>query len=404
MIDVVAEIVIEDYVMVLYGKIDPNTYSMELNCLDRDLKTRQRCKALMSKKFDMMVSDTGAKTFCVYGVDIKSIMTVLAGDSVFKMRAGFDRLVRQEEVNQLYDAVEFSFDGIHQFFPLERFYVSKDMRRYELSKNIEPDISFNMLPNALVKVSSSFDGMIISNEIYDINIKQSKIIRIECKNALIMDNLIDLIKIIKYYFEFITKQELKIRDVCFSNKNFSACGNALLCDEILRQKTIVKPVKENSYRADKVELVKGLVGFATKFAQIKEPFLIWQKTIYNLNASELDRCFWLCQATELLCATNEILYEKSNELKAANQAYPNITNCLNAINEVYQIWELDPKQLKSVKLVRDKITHNNPKKTITQIQINNALDILETFFCSTLEKMMGITGIPHCVLLRELDI
>lgn len=97
---------------------------------------------------------------------------------------------------------------------------------------------------------------------------------------------------------------------------------------------------------------------------------------------------------------NEEIFNKANSLKGKKQQNPNLRNFLNAVNALYGISKtIDQQFFGDVKEVRDKLTHNNPTKQVTERQKKNSYVIIEYFLIKTISKIMGITGIPASLFL-----
>ena len=73
-----------------------------------------------------------------------------------------------------------------------------------------------------------------------------------------------------------------------------------------------------------------------------------------------------------------------------------------AVNNMYVILkDLDVKFFADVKNVRDKLTHNNPKKTVSDLQKENSYRLINLFLIKTMGEVLNIKGVsPEGFFLR----
>lgn len=179
-------------------------------------------------------------------------------------------------------------------------------------------------------------------------------------------------------------------------------SSKLIFDTILQPKTFIKDIKNNPYPESTDALFSGLDGWLRNYDKYFDVIKIWQKSIYNINVAEEDLFIWRCQAFELLCTINTEIYDKAFSLKEEKQAYPNLKNFLMAVNDMYVILkDLDAKFFVDVKNVRDKLTHNNPKKTVSDLQKENSYRLINLFLIKTMGEVLNIKGVsPEGFFLR----
>ena len=146
---------------------------------------------------------------------------------------------------------------------------------------------------------------------------------------------------------------------------------------------------------------KGLNGWLREYEKCSEVINLWQKTIYNNNVLLEDLFLWKCQAFELLCSLYSGIYEKAKSFTGKNQANPNLKNYMSAVSSIYKLCEtLDKKHYKDVKDVRDKLTHNNPMKTISEDQKKNAFSLIDYFLTKTIGVICEIDCISTNLMLK----
>lgn len=219
-------------------------------------------------------------------------------------------------------------------------------------------------------------------------------IRLKCTTQKSIDELLELVDKTKKYFEFVLKQEILLTDIHFCDCETRYRSSKLIYDPILRAKTFVEEIKDRPYPESIDVLVSGLDGWLNNYDKYYDVIKLWQKSIYNINVSHEDLFIWRCQAFELLCTINKEIYDSAYSLRNPKQPYPNLNNFLTATNNLYDFFKgLDVKYFVYVKDVRDKLTHNNPEKTITAAQKENSFSLIEFFLIKTLCKTMSINGV-----------
>ena len=207
---------------------------------------------------------------------------------------------------------------------------------------------------------------------------------------------------IKTFFEFILKQEITICLIEFVNTPTGGYSRGiLLYDTLLYKKTNNNLTALNSYRGSNDDLFNGLIEWIRQYDKYYQVIEIWKKTIYNSHISKEDLFLWRCQAFELLCIINPLIKDKSISLKAKKQANPNLKNFLTAVSDIYKIsTHLDSRYFRDLKDVRDKLTHNNPHKKISEDQKSNSYDLIEHFFVKTFSKVNNIKGMSTALGLK----
>lgn len=403
MIDVLATIKIGDVPLTLFGKIDESKHRIELNYQIISEASMKLSEIIYNPKLDLAVVDTRANQYSVYGCKFTNATTSFSNAGITLLQGVFDRLVKEETLGKQYIAVQFRFKGIEKIFPLERFSTTFETPEDQLSfiKESQQIYQYSMCNGMECLIKSKFTGVTQSDNLFELEVKQYKAVSLTFKEKKCIEELIEIVKVVKKYFEFILKQEISLTSVEFTNEGTGDFRKGqLLFDPLLQPHTFIKELPNNPYRGSAGDLLNGLNGWLDKFNQYSSVIDIWQKTVYNTNVSADDLFIWRCQAFELLCTLNEEIFNKANSLKGKKQQNPNLRNFLNAVNTLYGISKtIDQQFFGDVKEVRDKLTHNNPTKQVTERQRKNSYIIIEYFLIKTISKIMGITGIPVTLFL-----
>lgn len=403
MIDVLVTITIGGKPLTLFGSVDAKECSIFLNYQVINQESIE-LDLLHQAPADIPLLDTKAHQYTVYGCKFLHQSISLAPAGIVRLTGSFTRLVRETHPDKTYRSVRFRFSGMEQLFPYERFVTQFEDNENSLTftkQNIEK--LHHVLHGGIdCVIESEFSGVQSSDHLFELNVTQQKVIKLSFSEKRTIDDLLSIVKVVKQYFEFLLKQEIQLETVVFYDVGDFREGT-LLSDPVLRPKTFVKSIKEKPYRATIEKMFKGLDGWLAGYDKYSGVIALWQKTIYNLNVSEDDLFIWRCQAFELLCTITEDIFVKANSLKGKNQANPNLRNFLNAVKALYGTLNVDSLYFKDIKEVRDKLTHNNPQKSVTDAQKKNAHELINWALVKTLAKIMDIEGIPLMYCLTPPD-
>lgn len=405
MIDIVTNLPYQNQTITLWGKISEIENSIELNCLLENTTIEKFCENIIySQPSSFLVIDTKAKSYVVYDCKFNKSTISFSNSSIITLIGQFSRLTRENEINKKYNCAIWTFQYIEKFFPLEsfntKFKTNGNGFKFEMNQNIIH--KFELIGGIKGEIRSDYSGIVQSTSLYNLSVVQQKVIQLSFPEKVSQARIDEVIIKIKKYFEFIAKQELQIKNIVYIDKNSqNVYSGYLISAPILKTKTMIQKIKDNPYRKDINSLFIGLKKWVELYDYYIPVIEIWQKTIYNLNVSQMDTCMWFCQAFELLCQLNDSIYKESMKLKAISQQFPNLKNYLDATNNLYHIWDgVSSKHFKDVKDVRDKITHNNPGKIVTETQKENARQLIELFFIKTVECILDINGIPLSAMLK----
>ncbi len=401
MLDVLTTITSQGEKITLFGKIDEATHTIELNFHMTSKVADFGREIIYQPKMDFQVVDMGARSYSVYGCKFTKNQLSFSSTAVSVIKGTFERLIEESTLSKKYNTVWFSFDGIEKLFSLESFITQYEENGEITFTKGKKNISEYVLSQELVcTVESVFNGIYQSDKLYNLNITQDKAINLTFQNVLSAEALLQTVEKVKLYFEFILKQELQIRNIRFSNSTDVDRQSKIIYDPILQPHTFIRSVKDDSFRDGEEKLFSGLKKWLELFDKYSEVIRIWQKTIYNTNVSGEDLFIWRCQAYELLCSITKPILDKAITLKERRQANPNLKNFLSATNSIYKFSaNLDPQYYKDLKEVRDKLTHNNPLKVVTDLQKTNSFALIEYFLIKTIGKIMNIEGVPQSLYL-----
>lgn len=407
--DIVTTITVGDTPLTLFGVIQIETHSIELNYQPTSIEGFQLGQQFVQQpqKYVFQVFDMQATAYTVYGCFFHNCRSAFSSSSVTVINGSFDRLIKERRPDQLYNSVLIHFGGIEKFFPLETIQATVPDEfdgSFTYSRSAANNEAYQLINNINCSPISLFEGIVVSDNLTSLELKQQKFLKLIFKEAVSVNIMIEYINKIKLYFEFVVKQEINLDIIRFKYSDNPLSDAELLFDGALHSKTIIRTIQDHPYHMSNEVLFNGLKGWLKEFDAYSDAIKIWKKTIYNTNISEEDVFIWRCQAVELMCTINPIIFPKAEKYKQEKQSSPNIENFLMVANYDLNIGKDCFKDyLRDVKLVRDKLTHNNPKKQITANQIWNSCRLIEYFLISIFSWIMNIDGVSSAVLLRPKD-
>ena len=376
-----------------FGKLDESARKIELHYeLNSVGSILMRAEDFWGKKLVLSVKSTDAQIYIIYDCIFSQQTLALSSSGMGTLTGSFESLIKQKSPFEKYLSVTFSFVDIEKIFPLIEFQVSRTDYHgpVYISRPALDQEKYTINDTLSAAIISRFDG-IPSDPCAEIHISQEKYISVNSKTEKTAIELLELLSSIKQYIEFLCSQEIQLLDIGFSSKKDSGYSLAeVVAAPLLIPNTFVKKIDSNPYRQSKEDFFAGLHGWLENNEKYSRVIEIWKKTIYNTSVSDEDIFVWRCQAFELLCAlTDEIKVEAYNNL-APDQSNPNVRNYLTVVSSRYDIARSFSDYYSDVKDVRDKLTHNNPKKTVTEDQIKNAYGLINHFLIATIAKIMGI--------------
>lgn len=408
MIDIITSILSvngeQQYTVPLFGTVDPDERKIVLHYKMTDeggvyLWNQE----FLTRKINMQVTDVGAQSYCAYGCKFIEQMLAMAGPGIVTVSGYFDRLIRQDQYNKKYDRLLFSFKNIERFFP----YVGFETQFTGLSDPLHitlpaQDVKEHSINEQLsCFISSQFHGITSSGQ-PEIHITQKKIIELDFYDEHTADQLLSILTSVKQYIEFLIAQEIQVSLIRLECKSDPYSSDEVICDDILVPKTQYHEISDKAYGYSEEDFCNGLRGWLANYERLRRVISIWEKTIYNSSVSEEDVFLWRCQSFELLCSLTEEIKDEAYNSLAPDQSNPNLRNYLLVVNAKYNISKRADNYFSDVKDVRDKLTHNNPKKNVTDDQIKNAYSLIKYFLPATMSNIMGFKcRLPGLILMPK---
>ncbi len=396
MIDVITNLLYKndqlEEIIPLFGRINETVRSFELHYEQKTPATIcLRAEDFLGRRFNFAVKGTDSKLYVVYGCLIQKQVTSLMTSGMVTLEGVFERLILQQDPNDKYTHVSFSFDGIENIFPQQSFQI--EWKEFDGPISItKPGIEkkeIRINDELVCSIIPAFSG-VTSSPCPEIHISQQ--CRVNCQLSADKDiqEILLLLNRMKQYFEFLFSKEIQIMSIFFSNDLDTRKRGEVITDPILLPHTFIKPIRKGEFLYTAESALSGLGGWLEKYESLSRVINIWQKTIYNTNVSDEDIFIWRCQAFELLCALTPAIDHEARRHLEKKQSNPNIKNYLTAVSEQYGIAKTFKTYFSDVKAVRDKLTHNNPKKNVTSIQTKNSYMIVNNVLVSTMSKVVGI--------------
>ncbi len=338
------------------------------------------------------------------------------GNFVATILATFDRAVQQENPNTRYHSCSFTFHDIEKLFPYESFqtkFESEPDGNIQFQKSMKKICMTSIASGIKANVDSHYDGIIQSDKLYQLNVVQTKRMTIEFEKDVDLDYILEFLNRIKRYFEFVYYCEIHLMDIVLVVNKQEYTTDKIIYSQFDKDIREPRNVQEIKYYGNYDNLLNGLKGWLSIYDIYFSGIQIWLKQIYNFRVDITDLILWNSQAIEALCESNSEIYRKSkilaneidgNEKKPKQLREPNLKNYITSLCETYGYFEnLDPQFITDIKKVRDKLTHNNPKKKVSQLQLDNSLrlsrHIAQKFLCS----LINLEGMPaSCVLSAQL--
>lgn len=402
MLEVFTTAYVDNQSFPLFGRIDERGGKIWLNCQTHNKAANDFAREIMyQKKMDIQMLDTDGKAYRVCGCKFISVRRHLVKAQIANIEGEFERLIQEDESDAEYDMVWFSFTSIDELFSYERFETKLESEGNALcfTKERRRVLECEFTDGIRCFVQSSFKGIKRSVSLHNLDVKQRKMIRLEFSDKKSVDDILSYVIKIKSYFEFILQREIGIEHVMFRNAEASG-GSKLIYDPILIPMTRIRECKSDNH-FEETALIDGLKSWMNCYDDYRNAIKIWQKTIYNQSVTEEDLYLWRCQTFEIICTITKEIYEKSKSYMGQRQTSPNIRNILEAVSDIYKVTTFEEKEVyfADAKRVRDKLTHNNPAKTISEVQRSNSFRLIDFIIKVIMSRIIGIPPIPASLAL-----
>lgn len=306
----------------------------------------------------------------------------------------------------IFNEVMFSFTNIDKVFSKEKFNITQETRdgKFTIEKE-KLKIHFKKLEDKVIFIDTNIPNL--SGSPYDISINQEKIFNIRYNESKSIEEIYKDLNKIKVFFEFLFQTEIELSNISFWNIRIDDVDHlryVIGFAKVIYSRTFTPYTKVSNrisstlFNCDKVNVLDGLQNWLMKYELLNESISIWVKTIYNSNKNLSDEIIWYCQSLELLCNYIEEIYKKAELLRNPRQKFPNIRNYINAIQDIYDLFEnydelkLD-NSLTTINDVRNKCIHNNPKLVISKEDMASAVKLLKFTYVSTIFKLIGIKNL-----------
>jgi len=190
-----------------------------------------------------------------------------------------------------------------------------------------------------------------------------------------IDSVVSLLVRVREYFEYLIGKEIMVDKATITGEDGTAIE--IINDKFLMSKCDCIFNDMSTQKSDII--INGLNQWLSRYETYEEVIRIWKKTVYNSYVSEEDVFIWRCQALELLCTLHRPLLDEAKRYIKVPQKQPdtNLSNFLEGLNAKKHFINCDNSYFADAKDVRNKYTHYNPKKHITERQWWNASHMID---------------------------
>lgn len=340
-----------------------------------------------------MVTSTDASTYFVCGFRIFEHTVHFSHFCMGTIKGRFESLIQHPPRELKFSKLSFSFQGIESLFPMIEIGVKTDEAR-DTAIIYEPeDTSSEIAINETMKgaVKSVFQDFPHSN-CTDIHVTQAKTIEVSFDSEQSIEELMQVLWMVKHYIEFLLSQEIRLFNIQFFGKSLNDTAK-VVADPIMITNTPIREVDTRAYPYSEKTFFEGLGGWLKNYDKYGRVIEIWLKTIYNAKVSPEDIYIWKCQAFELFCELTETIKAHGYSQLEPRQSYPNLRNYLISISSLYgiisNIATNNASCFMDAKDVRNDYTHHNPNKPVTDTQVRNATAIINHCLPAIMSKVIG---------------
>ena len=360
--------------------------------------------------YNTQVVDMDGKHYSLYRCYFANYRESYAdGELVFTIKVYFDLAIRQRNLETAYYGCSFTFQNIEKLFPLNEFDINllgEELEKIEIDITREVPICVSLCEGVSLKIASEYSGLYSGDQIYSMNIGQTKRVYLTFSNAQNLDYILQLIKQLKEFFELCLLCELQLCDVRLGTDN-AHCIDKITWSPFYVSEGVSFREKNFSFYGTSNNIICGLLGWIKNYQTLQLGISIWQKQIYNTRIDQSDIILWNGQAIEAICEQYAPLFEIAKKY-ADNRAVqagkrsaglPNLVDYLHAINSFSQTENSYTNHFMDAKKVRDKLTHNNPQKAVSKTQLLNT-ELLLTFYAQkALFSIIGLREFKRAPLL-----
>lgn len=345
--------------------------------------------------FTTQVVGVDGKKYSLYNCRITEVGHRMGPSFIIELTITFSMIIQESEANTKYIGCSFTFDRIEELFSLEPFesefiHESKALS-YKKPDSIKPYV--HVCDDLQFKVESEFDGTLSGNKLFNLHINQSKRVFLKFDELHDIEFIISQITMIKHFFEMMYSQELHVGKISLEGNSHPERGSLIYSDFNIIHNPRANPPKVK-FIGTYVDIVNGLIGWTSKYNLIKPGIEIWLKQFYNSYVGQSDIILWNCQTIEYLGACTESIKAAAQKIIGGNYKDPNIRAYLKAINSMYHFMaDTSDTYYSDAKLVRDKITHNNPDKSVSARQLRNTEEITKVWSKRLIQKLIGLENV-----------
>ena len=318
---------------------------------------------------------------------------------VLRFTLTFEELIENPTPDKLYGGISFSFDNIESIFGRTsfdtQFPLQENNNEIKLSLSVPDDLNVDLDNQTQIRIYSQFDGLVSSYSLYDLNIVQKKRIYVKFPNRISLDEISKTIIVLKLYFEFVYNYKMGFKEALLIDEQDNYKESKIKISKLYNIDPMPSTAFKSRFNGNSEELTKGIKLWFELYDQYMDSILIWKKTIYNLNIDLNDKYIWICQAFESMCQNDKDIYSKALENakeKSIKSTYPNLSDYLKTVEDIidFKFTNRD-KYYRNIVKVRDKLTHNNPKKNITEVEKDESFRLIEYFYLSiVVSKLDGL--------------
>jgi len=360
--------------------------------------------------YNTQVVDMDGKHYSLYRCYFSNYRESFSdGELVVTVRVYFDLAIKQRNLYTTYYGCSFTFQNIEKLFPLNEFDINlrgKKVEKIEIDLMREAPICASLCEGVSLRIESEYTGLHRGDQIYSMNIGQSKRVDLTFNNAQNLDYILQLLKQLKEFFELCLLCDLQLCDVRLGTDT-SHYSDKIVWSSLYICEGAVFREDALSFFGTSDNIICGLQGWIKNYQTFQLGISIWQKQIYNTRIDQSDIILWNGQAIEAICEQYSPLFEIAKK-HADNRAVqagkrsagsPNLVDYLHAINEYSQAGDSYTNHFMDAKKVRDKLTHNNPQKTVSQKQLRNTELLLAFYVQKAVFSIIGLKGFARAPFL-----
>ncbi len=328
-------------------------------------------------------------------------------NTVLSITLSFEDLIENPTTDALFNIINFSFDHIDNIFSRTtfdtQFPLEENGNEIKLTLSVPNPLSVVLDDGTQINFFSEFYGLASSYYLYDLNIKQTKRVNVKFPNRINYENIYSFISTLKLYFEFVYNYTMGFKDLVLIDDTDSYKASQIVVSKLSNDISLKSTLFKSRYNGTSEELTANINLWFNLYKNFSESILIWKKTIYNTNVDRDDKFLWLCQAFESMCQNDQVVYSNAliyARLKNSKCNYPNLSDYLKVIEGLIDFnFTNRDKYYKNIVKVRDKLTHNNPGKKVSDNEKDESYRLIDYFYLSFVVSKLGNIKISRMISL-----